>query len=144
MVSLSLGLQLPTQPPHLSIAAGVALGRALVQACPTSAPSPVLESARRLDAAVIDAQDAWQERERRDARAGAEDPRLVNTEAGRSWTALHRRLEGLALLPGERFPQSVRAAGILKQLFGDEGLSFLSARYEVLWSTMAMLLRRID
>src|SRR5262245_4207413 len=131
-----------TRAPVLSISTAIALGHALVDACPKTMPQPVPKAKNKLNAAVKAAQKAWGERQKADA-GGGEDPRELDQEADTSWSAFRMRLQGYAALPTKRFPRATRARELTTTLFGG-GLEFLKDEYPTQWAAMDTLLKRID
>ncbi|WP_437731193.1 hypothetical protein [Sorangium sp. So ce1335] len=54
------------------------------------------------------------------------------------------RLVAYSMLPPERFPKARRAGELVNELFGDDGLSFLSAEYSVQNTVMASIVEHIQ
>lgn len=131
-----------TRAPVLSISTAIALGRALVDACPKALPQPVPKAKNQLNAAINAAQKAWGGRQKADA-GSEDDTRELDREADTSWSALRMRLQAYAALPVDRFPGAARAAELNTTLFGG-GLDFLKDEYPSQWSAMDTLLKRID
>ncbi|HTN86883.1 MAG TPA: hypothetical protein VL242_24465, partial [Sorangium sp.] len=61
-----------------------------------------------------------------------------------SFGALRMRLIAYSMLPAERFPKARRAEELVKELFGDDGLSFLTAEYSAQNTVMASIVEHIQ
>lgn len=133
-----------TRAPIMSLEAGIALARALVSACPPSAPSSVKKSAKKLNAATDKAQIALAKRQKIIGQIPEEASRLIDQDGDNSWGALRGRLYHFSLLPKNEYPDASRAAELVSSLFGDDGLSFLKEKYPVQWAVADTVLKRID
>src|SRR4051794_33145070 len=122
MPELTFHLAGSSRAPRFSVAEGVTLGLALLEASRGEFPAPVLQAAARLRAAVEAGQAANVEKARVPTRKSKDDPRRLDREADLSWGALKARLDAATLLPAARYPQSPRATELLRLLFGKTGL----------------------
>lgn len=132
------------RPPQMNLETGIALARALVQACPQNAPNLIKKRAKKLDAASNQAQNALAKRQHALGQISQEDSRIIDQEGDNSWSALRSRLHGFSLLRPAEFPDASRASQLLIQLFGEAGLSFVKESYPVQWTTADTILKRID
>lgn len=129
--------------PMFSVQEGISLARALVSRCPREAPALVKRAASKLKRAAEEAQSALSARQREENQQSEEDSRLLDQEMDAAWGGLRLRLEGYASLSRELVPRAGRAAELLAELFGSEGLSFLKVTYSAQLATMQALLQRI-
>lgn len=132
-----------TRAPVLTLATGVSLCRALVDAAPGDLPAAAKKAAQRLKQAADAAQSAWAGRQRDQNASSDEDSRALDQEADSAWSGLRLRLLGYAALPSSE-PRSPRAAKLLSTLFGSDGLSFLKSAYPEQLASMGTLLQRIQ
>lgn len=132
------------RPQMLTLASGIVLAQALVAACPAIMPPPVKKAAQHLHKVATTAQQTWADRQRESGLGPDEDTRVLDQEADGSWSNLRARLLAYAGLPVALFPRARRAQEIVDTLFGDAGLGFLRDNYILQWSTMNVLLKRID
>lgn len=132
------------RPQMLTLASGIVLAQALVAACPDIMPPPVKKAVLHLAKTATTAQQAWADRQRENGFVPDEGTRVLDQEADGSWSNLRARLLAYAELPSALFPQARRAQEIIDTLFGDSGLGFLRDNYILQWSTMNVLLKRID
>lgn len=130
--------------PMITIASGISLAEALVDACPKKAPSFVKKAHKKLIQVAKEARTAWAERQRETNQFSEQDRRLLDQEADNSWSGLRHRLLGYTLLPPDSFSKSQRASELLLKLFGSSGLSFLNEPYPVQSATMLTMLERIE
>ncbi|WP_437947101.1 hypothetical protein WME98_40775 [Sorangium sp. So ce296] len=130
--------------PIINIANGVTLANALVAACPEAAPENVAKACTKLKAAGEAGQKALTARRRVNGALSEDDVRGLDREADASFGALRMRLIATSMLPEARFPQARRAGELVNELFGDDGLSFLTAEYSVQNTVMASILAHIE
>ncbi|WP_155798432.1 hypothetical protein, partial [Sorangium cellulosum] len=130
--------------PIINIANGVTLANALVAACPEAAPENVAKACTKLKAAAEAGQKALTARRRENGALSEDDVRVLDREADASFGALRMRLVAYAMLPAERFPKARRAGELVKELFGDDGLSFLTAEYAAQNTVMASIVEHIQ
>lgn len=130
--------------PIINIANGVTLASALVAACPEAAPENVAKACTKLKSAGEAGQKALTARRRENGALSEEDGRVLDREADGSFGALRMRLVAYSMLPPERFPKARRAGELVNELFGDDGLSFLSAEYSVQNTVMASIVEHIQ
>ncbi|WP_437478911.1 hypothetical protein WME75_31375 [Sorangium sp. So ce1014] len=130
--------------PVINIANGVTLAHALVAACPEAAPENVAKACTKLKAAGEAGQKALTARRRENGALSEEDVRGLDREADGSFGALRMRLIATSMLPAERYPQARRAGELVKELFGDDGLSFLTAEYSVQNTVMTSIVEHIQ
>ncbi|AUX45798.1 uncharacterized protein SOCE26_072940 [Sorangium cellulosum] len=130
--------------PIINIANGVTLASALVAACPQNAPENVGKACTKLKAAAEAAQKALTARRREKGTLTEEDGRALDREADASFGALRMRLVAYSMLPAERFPGARRAGELVKELFGEDGLAFLTAEYSVQNTVMASIVEHIQ
>ncbi|WP_433928117.1 hypothetical protein AB3662_33075 [Sorangium cellulosum] len=130
--------------PIINIANGVTLANALVAACPEAAPENVAKACTKLKAAAEAGQKALTARRRVNGALTEDDVRVLDREADASFGALRMRLVAYSMLPAERFPKARRAGELVKELFGDDGLSFLTAEYSVQNTVMASIVEHIQ
>ncbi|WP_437671087.1 hypothetical protein [Sorangium sp. So ce131] len=130
--------------PIINIANGVTLANALVAACPEAAPENVGKACTKLKAAAEAGQKALTARRRENGALTEEDSRVLDREADGSFGALRMRLVAYSMLPAERFPGARRAGELVKELFGDDGLAFLTAEYSVQNTVMASIVEHIQ
>ncbi|WP_437727670.1 hypothetical protein [Sorangium sp. So ce861] len=130
--------------PIINIANGVTLANALVAACPEAAPENVAKACTKLKAAGEAGQKALTARRRVNGALSEDDVRGLDREADGSFGALRMRLIATSMLPEARFPQARRAGELVNELFGDDGLSFLTAEYSVQNTVMASILAHIE
>jgi hypothetical protein len=128
----------------MTLEAGIALARALVDACPKTMPASVKKAAKKLSDAADKARDGLAARQKALGKISDEDVRLIDQAGDSSWGALRTRLLGYSTLPGTEYPDAMRAGELVIQLFGEDGLSFLKETYPVQWSTADTILHRID
>jgi hypothetical protein len=133
-----------TRAPTITLASGIVLAQTLVVACPDIMPAPVKKAVAHLLKVSNGAQQAWAERQRESGFVPDEGTRTLDQEADGSWSGLRARLLAYAELPVALFPKARRAQEIVDTLFGDAGLGFLRDNYILQWSTMNVLLKRID
>lgn len=135
-----------TRAPSISVASGISLAEALVNACPESAPANVKKACKKLEAAAVTAAKILlaERRHQGSDDDGDDDSFTLDHEADLSWGALRARLLAYSMLPSARFPKAKHAAEIMVQLFGSEGLSFLKEDYVTQNATMAIILKHID
>ncbi|WP_437614542.1 hypothetical protein WMF20_15835 [Sorangium sp. So ce834] len=130
--------------PIINIANGVTLANALVAACPEVVPENVAKACTKLKAAGEAGQRALTARRRVNGALSEDDVRGLDREADGSFGALRMRLIATSMLPEARYPQARRAGELVKELFGDDGLSFLTAEYSVQNTVMASILAHIE
>ncbi|AGP35993.1 hypothetical protein [Sorangium cellulosum] len=130
--------------PIINIANGVTLANALVAACPEAPPENVAKACTKLKAAGEAGQKALTARRRVNGALSEDDVRGLDREADGSFGALRMRLIATSMLPEARFPQARRAGELVNELFGDDGLSFLTAEYSVQNTVMASILAHIE
>ncbi|XXY14445.1 hypothetical protein WME88_40010 [Sorangium sp. So ce216] len=130
--------------PIINIANGVTLANALVAACPEAAPENVAKACTKLKAAAEAGQKALTARRRENGALSEEDVRVLDREADASFGALRMRLIAYSMLPAERFPRARRAEELVKELFGDDGLSFLTTEYSAQNTVMASIVEHIQ
>ncbi|WP_437574500.1 hypothetical protein [Sorangium sp. So ce887] len=130
--------------PIINIANGVTLANTLVAACPEAAPENVAKACTKLKAAAEAGQKALTTRRRENGALSEEDVRVLDREGDASFGALRMRLVATSMLPAERYPQARRAGELVKELFGDDGLSFLTAEYSVQNTVMASIVEHIQ
>lgn len=140
---IPLDLSIYLRAPIFSVQEGVSLARALLAASPRGAPALVKRAADRLRRATDAAQEALLERQRELNQLSEEDSRALDQVMDSVWGGLRLRLQGYAALPEDSVPNAARAAALLTQLFGDDGLSFLKDTYSAQLATMTTLLQRI-
>ena len=133
-----------TRAPAINLASGIVLAQALVAACPKIVPPEVQKAVDHLTKVGNAAQQAWADRQRELGIVPDEKSRALDQEADGGWGNLRSRLVSYAGLPVALFPMARRAQAIVDSLFGGEGLGFLRDTYVLQWSTMSMLLKRID
>ncbi len=133
-----------TRAPMITLASGIVLAQALVAACPAIMPPPVKKAVEHLAKVAAGAQQAWADRQRESGFVPDEGTRVLDQEADGSWSNLRARLLAYAGLSVALFPKARRAQEIVDTLFGDSGLGFLRDGYILQWSTMSVLLKRID
>ena len=133
-----------TRAPAINLASGIVLAQALVAACPDIMPPEVKKAVAHLAKVGNAAQQAWAARQRELGIVPDEKSRALDQEADGSWSSLRSRLVAYADLPVTLFPKARRAQEIVDSLFGGAGLGFLRDTYVLQWSTMSMLLKRID
>lgn len=129
--------------PVITVSTGVALAGALVDACPKETSPAVKKAAKKLKTTAEAARDALAERNRVLGVFSEEDTRALDNEADRIWGGTRLRLQGLAMLPQDRYPKAARAGELDGQLFG-QGMEFLKADYPTQGTSMGAILRRID
>lgn len=132
------------RPPVINLENGIALCRALVDACPKSMPASVKKAAKKLADMTDKAQAALALRQKALGKVSDEDVRFVDQAGDSSWGALRTRLLGYAELPVSEYPDAKRARELVTILFAADGLSFLKETYPVQWSTADTILKRID
>jgi hypothetical protein len=130
--------------PSVNLASAIVLAEALVEACPDSMPPAVKKAAKQLAKVAGAAKQAWADRQRELGLVPDENTRALDQEADGSWSNLRSRLVAYAGLSATLFPKARRAQEIVDSLFGDAGLGFLRDAYVLQWSTMSVLLKRID
>jgi hypothetical protein len=130
--------------PLMNAEAGIALCRAIVAAAPKDAPAPLKKAVKKISDAADKAQAALALRQKALGKVSEDDARLVDQAGDASWGALRMRLLGYAELPEAKYPDAKRAADLVVNLFGPDGLSFLKETYPVQWSTADTILKRID
>ncbi len=133
-----------TSPPRMTLEGGIALGRALVVACPPKMPARIHKAAQKLAAATDKAQEKLAARQKALGAISDEDTRLIDQAGDASWSALRARVNAYAMLPVDEYPDAKRATELVTILFGDQGLSFLLETYPVQWTTADTILKRID
>lgn len=133
-----------TRSPILTMASGITLCGALVDACPDDAPAGVKKASKKLAKVADGARAAWSARKQKLAKVSDASAQLLDQEADWSWSALRMRLQAYALLPVDRYPLAPRAGELVVLLFGDEGLDFLKSAYPEQSASMASVLDRID
>jgi hypothetical protein len=133
-----------TRAPAGNLATAIVLAQALVAACPDIMPPPVKKAVKQLAKIAANAQQAWADRQRALGVVPDADSRALDQEADGAWGNLRARLLGYAGLSPALFPRARRAQEIVDSLFGDGGLGFLRDAYILQWSTMNVLLKRID
>jgi hypothetical protein len=142
--SLPFEPYLYTRAPAINLASGIVLAEALVAACPDIMPPPVKKAVKQLAKIAAAAKQAWADRQRVLGVVPDADSRALDQEADGGWSNLRSRLESYAGLPVALFPKARRAQEIVDSLFGDAGLGFLRDTYVLQWSSMSLLLKRID
>lgn len=120
------------------------MARALLAATPKGVPALVKRAADKLRRAADAAQDALLERQRELTQLSEEDSRTLDQEMDAAWGGLRLRLAGYAGLPHDTVASAARAAALLTQLFGDDGLNFLKDSYSAQLVSMTTLLKRIS
>ncbi|WP_437275742.1 hypothetical protein WME90_31440 [Sorangium sp. So ce375] len=130
--------------PIINIANGVTLANALVAACPETAPENVAKACTKLKAAGEAGQKALTARRRENGALSEDDVRVLDREADGSFGALRMRLIATSMLPETRFPQARRAGELVQELFGDDGLSFLTTEYAAQNTVMASIVAHIE
>ena len=138
-----LDLSVYLRAPVFSVQEGVSLARALLAIVPRGVPALVTRAADKLRRAADAAEAGLLERQRELSQLTEEDGRLIDQEMDAAWGGLRLRLQGYAALPSARVPSAARAAALLTQLFGDQGLSFLKESYSAQLTSMTTLLQRI-
>lgn len=135
-----------TRAPSISVASGISLAEALVNACPESAPANVRKACKKLEAAAVTAAKILlaERRQKGSVDEDDDDSFTLDHEADLSWGALRARLLAYSMLPSARYPRAKHAAEIMIQLFGSEGLAFLKEDYATQNATMATILQYID
>ncbi len=133
-----------TRAPTVTLASAIVLAEALVKACPGFMPPAVQKAVNYLATTGNAAKQAWADRRRDVGTASDESSRGLDQEADGGWSGLRSRLTSYAGLPVHRFPKAARAQIIVDSLFGEGGLEFLRDTYVLQWSTMSVLLKRID
>lgn len=126
-----------------SVQEGISLARALVAGCPKDAPPLVKRAAAKLKRAADAAQTALTARQREQNQQSEEDSKVLDQEMDAAWAGLRLRLEGYTTLSHELVPRAGRAAELLTELLGSDGLSFLKGTYSSQLATMQALLQRI-
>ncbi|HNN93152.1 MAG TPA: hypothetical protein PKI03_12820 [Pseudomonadota bacterium] len=129
--------------PIISLASGLSLARALLAAQPAGLPAAAKKASDALRSTLDSAESAWVARQRAEVASSDISSRQVDQLSDQAWAALRGRLDSYALLPGDDFPLSLRAAELILTLFPD-GLSFLKLSYAEQAATTSALLRRID
>lgn len=128
------------QVPVLDVPSTIALSTALLAATPDHPPEGVREARNELRAAARTLEAAWKARLEADHRR--QDPRPLDREVDRAWSALFAALDALANLPGDRYPRAARAERLRDQLFPPaEGLTFVNKPFRSEWTEIK---RRID
>ena len=133
-----------TRAPGINLASGIVLAQTLVAACPDIMPPAVKKAVKHLAKVAATAQQAWADRQRELGIVPDEKSRALDQEADGAWGNLRSRLTAYAGLPIGLFPRARRAQEIVDSLFGEGGLGFLRDAYVLQWSTMSVLLKRID
>lgn len=133
-----------TRSPILTIASGITLCGALVEACPATSPANVKKAAKKLNAVVGAARKAWNARKQQLGKVSDASAQILDQEADWSWSALRMRLQAYALLPVSRYPGAARAAELVVVLFGADGLEFLKHPYPEQLAAMGSVLERVD
>lgn len=129
--------------PVITVATGVSLSFALVDACPMASPQSVQKAAQHLKATADKAQSDLADRNRALGTFTEEDSRVLDNEADRAWGGLRMRLQGMAMLSPDVYPNARRAAELDALLFTG-GLEFVIAEYASQSATMGSILERID
>lgn len=138
-----LDLSVYLRAPVFSVQEGISLARALAAACPKGVPALVKRAQGKLNRAADAAQTALRDRQRETNQLSEEDSRALDQEMDGAFSGMRLRLQGYASLPTEQVPRAGRAAALLTQLFGSDGLSFLRDSYSAQLATMQALLQRI-
>lgn len=138
-----IDLSIYLRSPVFSVQEGISLARALLAAVPKGLPALVKRTADKLRQAADAAQDALLVRQRELNQLSDEDSRALDQEMDAVWSGLRLRLQGYAALSADSVPEAGRAAALLTQLFGAEGLNFLKDSYSTQLSTMTTLYKRI-
>ena len=126
-----------------SLPEGLTLARALIASCPRALAATLKKPSERLQTRIDAAQTALMDRQRQNTLT-EEDTRLLDGEIDGCFIGLKLRLDGYAALPPSKQPKSQRASTLLRQLFGDSGLSFLRDNYPAQLAAMRILIKRID
>ena len=129
--------------PMFSLPEGLTLARALIASCPRALAATLKKPSERLQTRIDAAQTALMDRQRQNTPT-EEDTRLLDGEIDGCFIGLKLRLDGYAALPSSKQPKSQRASTLLRQLFGDSGLSFLRDNYPAQLAAMRILIKRID
>ncbi|HSN99308.1 MAG TPA: hypothetical protein VLS89_13525 [Candidatus Nanopelagicales bacterium] len=130
--------------PIINIANGVTLANTLVAACPDQPPDNVYKAKMRLKGAAEAAQAALTARRREGAGMSEEDGRILDQEADGSFGALRMRLVAYSMLPVERYPKAERAGELVAEVFGSEGLEFLTFGHHTQNTTMVAVMQHIE
>lgn len=128
--------------PVITVSTGIALAKALSEACPQDASPGVKKALKHLVALAAKAKTDLADRNRVLGVFTDEDSRDLDNEADRAWGGLRLRLTGLTMLPAADYPRARRAAQLDALLFA-EGTEFLKLDYAAQSTAMSALLERI-
>lgn len=129
--------------PPISVGNGVTLCRALVRACPDSAPANVKKARKSLEATADEAEAELTARNRALGAYPEEDSRALDNLADRAWGALRMRIDAMAMLDPSEFPLVSDAVELGARLF-PSGTGFLSLDYAQQATAMSAELRLVD
>jgi hypothetical protein len=128
--------------PVITVSTGIALAKALSEACPQDASPGVKKALKHLVALAAKAKTDLADRNRVLGVFTDEDSRDLDNEADRAWGGFRLRLTGLTMLPADEYPRARRAAQLDALLFA-EGTEFLKLDYAAQSTAMGALLERI-
>lgn len=127
--------------PAMNVASGISLAQALVKACPAN-PEPNVAKARNYLAGVAEqALVDFTDRNKELGVYSAEDSRILDNQADRSWGALRLRLQGMSMIP-EQTDKAAQAKEMDWKLF-QGSTEFLKEEYVSQSTRMAALLKQI-
>jgi len=129
--------------PIITTSTGVSLALSLVDACPKTAPPNVKKASKHLKTLAEKARDDLAERNRLVGVFSDEDSRDLDNEADRAWGGFRMRIQGMAMLSPDAFPEAKRAAELDVLLFAG-GTEFLKAEYASQSTSMGAILKRVD
>jgi hypothetical protein len=129
--------------PPVSSSTAIAMANAVVAAVPEDAAADIKQAANKVAEDLRSLQGSWVDSARlATASSGSEAP-IADQELDCAWSAFRDLLDGLARLPGDRYPRAVRAAQLREKLF-PSGLGFLKLSFDDEWAHSDTLLKRID
>lgn len=132
-----------TRLPNFSVRSAVTIASALLALGAPVTTAAVRTATQRLRARADEAKKLLARRVPRSPK-GAQDASELDLAADRAWSALHRRLEGYAMLSDGDNPRIAKSRELIRVLFGDEGLRFVNAPYAEQAAATAAILDRID
>lgn len=129
--------------PVITVSNGVSLAGALYAARPVGADPGIKKAAKHLKSV---AEGAQSDLVKRNSELGAfpdEDSRSLDNEADRCWGAFRLRVQAMAMLRPDVYPQAQRAVEIDGKLF-PQGTEFLKSEYASQSTSMGTVLLTIE
>ncbi len=126
------------QTPRFSVAAGLALVRALIASVPGDAGAAVRSSAQAMRDQGVQLQQAWIET---DSKADSPDARPVDAATDAVWRGAYLSAQG-AVTSRTSEEKAVAGQRVLDALYA-EGLTFINIRYPLQWAEMDKRLEKL-